>query len=85
MLSTGRVGLEEKSPIHVADVMRIMSETNPAKSGSGDLVSTRGDQTRGDRNGSSIKNSNADALTELFYLVVLHLQISSRRRLGSEV
>ena len=42
MLSTGLVGFEEKSPIHVADVVRMMSETNPAKSGSGDLVSTRG-------------------------------------------
>ena len=57
MLSTGRVGLEEKSPIHVADVVRMMSETNPAKSGSGDLVSTRGDQARGGQNGSSIKIS----------------------------
>ena len=57
MLSTGRVGLEEKSPIHVADVMRMMSETNPAKSGSGDLVSTKGDQARGGQNGSSIKIS----------------------------
>ena len=43
VLSTGHAGIEEKSPIHVADVVRMMSETNPAKSGYGDLVSTRGD------------------------------------------
>ena len=55
MLSTGQVGIEEKSPIHVADVIRMMSESNPAKGGSGRKDSTSGDQARGGQNGSSIK------------------------------
>ena len=37
-VQTGHVGIEEKFAIHVADVVRMMSETNPAKGGSGGVT-----------------------------------------------
>ena len=84
VLSTGHVGIEEKSPIHVADVVRMMSETNPAKRGSGGESASEKNlcglventktpgvvKLEGAKMARQSKYPNADALTEIFCLAV---------------
>jgi hypothetical protein len=46
MLSTGHVGLKEKSPMHVADVVRMMSVENITKRGSGEVNTSENPERR---------------------------------------